>query len=62
MRTKRPGRWIWAGLILSATALYQSTGCFTLNQVGQVFSDQVALTSAVLIRSIINYGFGAFAG
>lgn len=62
MFTMRPRRWAWAGLALCATALYQTAGCFTLDQVAQVFADQVALTSATLVRSVISAAFGALGG
>jgi hypothetical protein len=58
MFTTRPRRWTWAGLACSAAALYQAASCFTLDQVAQVFADQVALTSATFVRSVISAAFG----
>jgi len=59
MKTQR--KWTWAVLALGAT-VFQSTSCFSLDRIGQVFADEVALTAATLVRELVGAAFGAVPG
>jgi surface polysaccharide O-acyltransferase-like enzyme len=59
MKTQR--KWMWAALALGAT-VFQFSSCFSLDRIGQVLADEVALTGATLVRELVGAAFGAASG